>query len=148
VRERLQDLGSRLDRGGVVQLARAQGLSQRLAGNVLVGDVDVAAVALEAVGAQAALVSQAGGCECFAFGARRGLALARDDLEGDFEPRVLVACEPDRSGAAAPERAQGPIALSYELARRERKRRLGHDTVFSRTVEDSCQSRGLGRPTR
>ena len=120
VRERLEDLRAGLDRVGVVQLARSQRLAQRLSGDVLVGDVDVARVALEPVRAEAALVPQPRRGQGFPLGARRGLALARDDLQRHLEARSLVAGEPDRPRAAAAERAQRAIALCYQLARRER----------------------------
>jgi hypothetical protein len=90
-----EDLGRRLDRVCVAQLAGAHRVAQGLPGHVLVGDVDVAVVGAEVVGAQAALVAQAGGRLGLAFGSMCRLALARDDLERDVEAVVLVAAEPD-----------------------------------------------------
>src|SRR2546428_297464 len=52
-----------------------------------------------------------------ALGPRAGLALARHDLERDVEPVPLVAGEPDRPGAPAPERAQRPVAPEDERGR-------------------------------
>ena len=101
-----------------------------LAGDVLVGDVDVAAVALERVGAQTVLVAQARSCKRLALGSRRGLALARDDLQRDVEAVALVAGEPDRARAAAAERPERPVAVDDELACGERQGRLGHDPQF------------------
>ena len=101
--EPVEDLSGRLDGLAVAQLAPAHRLAQRAAADVLVGDVDVAGIRAEAVRAQAALVSQPRCCLGFAFGPVRGLALARDDLERDLEPRALVPCEPDGARAATPE---------------------------------------------
>ena len=84
--------------------------------HVLVGDVDVAAVAAEVVGADAPLVAQPRGGLHLSRRTRRALALARDDLEGDLEPGALVAGEPDGAGAAASERSEGPVAVEDELA--------------------------------
>ena len=96
-------------------LPAAQRLAQRAALHVLVGDVDVAAVAAEVVGADAALVAQPRGRLHLARGARRALALARDDLERDLEAGALVAGKPDRAGATAAERPQGPVAVEDEV---------------------------------
>ena len=61
-----------------------------------------------------------------ALGARGRLPLARDDLERDVEPRLLVAGEPDRARAAAAERLQGPVAAEHELGAGERLGGLAH----------------------
>ena len=90
--------------------------------HVLVGDVDVPLVAREGVGPQAARMAQAGGRLGLALRARAGLALARDDLQGDLEPVRLVAREPDRARAAAPERAQRPVAAEDESGAQQRAR--------------------------
>ena len=89
---------------------------KRAAGDVLVGDVHVPRVARERVRAQAARVAQLRGGLRLALGARGGLPLTGDDLERDVEPRLLVACEPDRSRAAAAERAQRPVPAEHEPA--------------------------------
>ena len=78
----------------------------------------MAVVAAEVVGADAALVPQPCRRLGFARGARRALALARDDLERHVEPGALVAREPDGAGAAAAERAQRPVAIEDELSLR------------------------------
>jgi hypothetical protein len=96
MREAFEHLRSRLDRVGVVQLAGPQRLAHRLAGHVLVGDVDVARVPVQPVGAQAALVPQPRRRQRLSLGPRRGLALARDDLQRDVEAGALVTREPDR----------------------------------------------------
>ena len=83
--------------------------------HVLVGDVDVAAVAAEVVGADAALVTEPRRSLHLPGRARRALALAGDDLERDLEPGALVAREPDRAGPAATERTEGPVAVEDEL---------------------------------
>ena len=132
VRERLEHLRRRLDRVRVVQVAGPKRLSHRLPRDVLVGDVDVARVPLERVGAQAALVPESRGRKRLPLRARGRLALARDDLQRDLEPGPLVAREPDRPRTAASERPQGPVALGHELTGGKRKGRLGHDlSVFA-----------------
>ena len=120
------DLRARLDRRGVVQVAGAQRLAERLARDVLVGDVDVPRVAREGVGAQAARVAEAGGGGGLALGPRGGLALAGHDLEGDLEPGLLVAGEPDRPRSTAPERAQRAVSVEDEPGAFERERCIGH----------------------
>jgi hypothetical protein len=117
VRQPFEHLRGRLDRSCVIEPPGPHCLPHRLAGHVLVRNVDVARVAVEAVGAETALVAQARCRERLALRARGGLALARDDLESDVEAVLLVAREPDRARAAAAERAQGSVALGDELAR-------------------------------
>ena len=117
VRERVEHLRRGLHRLRVSQLARAERLAQRPARHVLVGDVDVLVVVRERVGAQAALVTEPGRGRCLALRPRAGLAVARDDLERNFDARCLVSCEPDRPGAAASKRAHGPVAAENERAR-------------------------------
>ena len=102
-----------------VDVAGADRLAQRAPGHVLVGDVDVPLVAREVVGPDAPWMAQAGGRLGLALGARSRLALARDDLQGDVEPVRLVAREPDRARAAAPEHAQRPVAAEDEFGGRE-----------------------------
>ena len=120
VREPVEDLRRRLDRLAVAQLAGAHRVSKRPPADVLVGDVDVAGVGAEAVGAEAALVPQARCRLGLALRAVCGLALSRDDLQRDVETRLFVACEPDRAGASAAERPQRAVAVEDELPARER----------------------------
>ena len=115
VRERVEDLRRRLDGVAVAELAGAQRLAQRAALDVLVGDVDVAAVAAEVVGADAALVPEPRRRLHLARRPRGALALARDDLERDLEAGALVPGEPDGAGAAAAERPEGPVAVEDEV---------------------------------
>jgi len=96
VRETVEGLRARLDELGVLQVAPAHGLAQRRPGHVLVGDVDVVAVARERVGAQTVRVAELRRRARLALGPRAGLALACHDLERDVEPVALVAGEPDR----------------------------------------------------
>ena len=141
VREPVEDLRRGLDRLAVAQLAAAHRLAQRAAADVLVGDVDVAGVGAEAVRAQAALVPEPRGRLGLAFGAVRGLALTRDDLERDVEPVPLVAREPDRAGTAAAERAQRAVAVEDELPAWERMSSGGHDfSRVGRRESESCRS--------
>ena len=105
VREPVADLGAGLDRGRVVQVAGSQRLAKGLARDEFVHDVDVPRVPREGVGPQAARVAEARRGRGLALGPRGGLALPGHDLEGDVEPRLLVAGEPDRPRSAAPERA-------------------------------------------
>ena len=58
MRERVEDLRRRLDGVAVTEPAAAQRLAQRAALNVLVGDVDVAAVTPEVVRADASFVAE------------------------------------------------------------------------------------------
>ena len=129
VREPVEHLRRRLDRRRVVDGAVAKRVAQRAAGNVLVGDVDVAVVAAEVVGAHAALVAQARGRLRLAGGARRTLSLAGDDLERDVEAGLLVPGEPHRAGAAATERPERAIAVEDELSLREGDRRRRHGSA-------------------
>ncbi len=112
--EAFEHLGSRFDGALVTELVRAQCLPQRVARDVLVRDVQVLVVGLEPVGAQAVRVAQRRRGLGLALGPRRGAALPRDDLQGELLTGSLVADEPDRSGAAASEWAQGPIAVQDE----------------------------------
>ena len=117
MRERLQHLRRRLDRGGVVDLAGAKRLAKRLAGNVLVCGIDVAVVAVEREGARTAGVAKARGGVCLAFGSRPRLSLACDDLQRDVAARMLVAHEPYGARAAATEGAKRAVAPEDERAR-------------------------------
>src|SRR5205085_1789356 len=86
-----------LDRRAVVQLPGAHRLPQCPAGRVLVGDVDVARVARARVCAQAALVPELRRHRSLSLRPLPSLALARDDLQGDVEPRGLVPSAPPTS---------------------------------------------------
>ncbi len=119
VRQPVEDLGRRLDGVPVAQLAGAQRLAHRLALDVLVGDVDVAAVAAEVVRTNAALVAQPRRSLHLACRARGALALARHDLERHLETGALVAREPDGARAASPEWAQGAIPVENEVSFRK-----------------------------
>ncbi len=114
--EGLEHLRGRLDRGAVVELAAAERFPEGSTGDVLVGDVDVSLVPPEGVGALAGRVPQLGGGLGLAFGAWRGLALARDDLERHVEPVTLVTSKPDGARAAAAERPEGAVPAEHELA--------------------------------
>ena len=101
----------------VAELAGAQRLAQRAAGDVLVGDVDVAAVAGERVDPLAARMPQRGGGRRLALGARGRLALARDDLQRDVEAALLVAREPDVTHPARAQRPERSVPSEDELLR-------------------------------
>ena len=116
VRQGVQYLRRDLDDVLVRDRLGAQHLAQRPPGHVLVGDVDVARVVPDVVRAHAAVVTQPPGGERLALGAGSGLPLPRDDLERDVQAAPLVEGEPDRAGAAAPERAHGAIAAEDELS--------------------------------
>ncbi len=117
VRERLEHLRGDLDRAAVVELAGRERLAQRLARDVLVGDVDVARVARERVDPLAARMAQRGRGPRLALGARGGLSLARDDLQRDVEAGLLVARKPDVAHSARSERPQRPVAAEDQLLR-------------------------------
>ena len=126
VGEAVADLRARLDRRLVRETAFAQRLAERAARHELVGDVDMARVAREAVRAQAGRMPEMRGRRRLALGARRGLSLPGDDLEGDLEPRSLVAREPDRARPAAAQRPQRPVAVEDEIGGGERGGGLSH----------------------
>ena len=107
VREAVEHLRGDLDRLGVADVLVPERLPQGAAADVLVGDVDVAGVAAEVVGAHTALVPQPrGGLH---LPARPGGALpfARDDLERDLEARALVVGEPHGARASRPSGLRG-----------------------------------------
>ena len=116
VRECLEDLSARLDRGVVIELAAPKRLAEGPARHVLVGDVDMLGVASEPVRALAGGVAQAGGGLRLPLGPGRRLALPRDDLESDVEAVLLVPGKPDRAGPSTPERPQRAVAPEDELA--------------------------------
>ena len=121
VRERLEHLRRRLDGRRVVELAGGHRLAQRAAGDVLVGDVDVARVARERVDPLAAWVPERGGGARLAVGALGDPALAGDHLQGDVEAVLLVAREPDVPHSAGAERPQRPVAAEDQLVLRGRR---------------------------
>src|SRR6185437_14259396 len=92
----------------------------------LVGDVDVPRIPREGIGPEAARMPELGRGGSLALGARGGLPFAGDDLQRDVEARLLVAGEPHRARAAAPERAEGPVAIQNEPVAFERERSVGH----------------------
>src|SRR5213079_3168031 len=89
VRERLADLRAGLDRVAILERAGPQRLPHGPAGNELVRDVHVPRIARKGVRAQAGRVAQARRGGGLALGARRGLALAGHDLEGEDQPAPL-----------------------------------------------------------
>src|SRR5205807_2589524 len=111
VSEAFADLRARLDRGVLGHVAVAKHLTERAPWDELVRDVDVPRVAPEGVCAETRGMAQLCGGLRLTLGPRSRLALARDDLERDVESRLLVAREPDRAGASATQRAQGPVAV-------------------------------------
>ena len=102
----------------------AQRLAECAAGDVRIGDVDVAVVACERERAQAARMAEPGGGVDLALGARAGLALARNDLQRDVAAVVLVAGEPDRAAAAAAQGPERPVPAEDEVVLGERDRWL------------------------
>ena len=124
-----------------LQRACPQRLAERPPVDVLVGDVDVAGVAAEVVGADAARVAQPRGGFHLALGARSALALAGDDLEGDVEAGPLVPRQPDRARAAAAERPQRAVAVEDELSLRQRVGGRRHGSPLRRGAEGSSGRR-------
>ena len=116
VGQRVQHLGRDLDGVSVADLVHPHRLAQRAPRDVLVRDVDVAGVVADVVRAHAAVVAQPARGKGLTLSARGRLSFARDDLQRDVEPRPLVACEPDRAGAPASERADRPVAAEDELS--------------------------------
>ena len=125
VRERLEHLRGDLDRAAVAELARGERLAQRAAGDVLVGDVDVARIARERVDPLAARMAERRRGLRLALGARGGLALARDHLQRDVEAALLVARKPDMAHPARAERPQRPVTSEDELLREGSRGHLG-----------------------
>ena len=117
VREPLEDLRGRFDRVGVVELAALERVTQRAAGDVLVGDVHVAFVPRQRVRAYAGRVTELGRGRGLALGAGARGARPRHDLQGDLAAVSLVVGMPDRPHAAAAERSQGPVAPEHEAGR-------------------------------
>src|SRR5438105_1960330 len=111
-----EDLSGGLDRRGIVDLSAPQRLAKSASRNVLVGDVHVARVPAEPIGALAGRMAQPGRRLRLPLGAGGRLALARDDLQSDVEPVALVTSKPDGAGTAASERPQRPIASEHEFA--------------------------------
>ncbi len=126
VREGLEHLSGRLDRSGVVELAAAERLAERASRHVLVGDVHVARIPSEPVGALTGRMAQPGSGLRLAFGTRRSLALPRDDLQRDVEAVALVPGQPDGARAAAAKRPQRAVAAQHELALDQGWRCIGH----------------------
>src|SRR5204862_1200970 len=122
--ERLSDLRGRFEGYGVVHVAVAKRLPQRAARDVLVGDVDVARIPRERVGALAPGMPQSGGRGGLTLGAQCRLAFARHDLECHLDAGRLVAGEPYRAAAAAAERLQRAVAAENKLARRDGESRF------------------------
>jgi hypothetical protein len=118
VRQRLEHLGSGLDRSRIVKLACPHRLAQVPSRNVLVGDVDVLVVARQLVRALTSRMPQPSGHQRLAPRACTRLSVSLDHLERHLDARVLVECQPDRPGATAPERAQGAVAAEDEAGRR------------------------------
>ena len=72
-------------------------------------------------------------------GAGGALSLARDDLERDVEARLLVAGEPDRPRAAAPERLRRPVAVEDERSVGEGEGSVRHGSdLLRRRRGTSC----------
>ena len=115
VRERLEHLRRRLDRRGVVELARRHRLAQGAARDVLVGDVDVVRVARERVDPLTARVPKRRCGSGLAVGALGDAALSADHLERDVEPVSLVAGEPYMTHPARSEGPQRAIAAEDQL---------------------------------
>ena len=139
VRERVEDLDRRLDRRRVVELAGAHRLAERAARNVLVRDVHVLRVAPEPVGALTAGMTQARRRLGLALRTRRGLSLARNDLERDVQAGLLVARQPDRPRAAAAERSERAVPPEDELALEEGWGGVGHQLSWvGQALSESC----------
>ena len=129
----------------VVELAALERVAERAAGDVLVGDVDVALVARERVGAQAGRVLELGGGGRLALRARAGGAGAGDDLERDLAVLALVEGVPDRAHPAAAERPQRPVAAEHEAVRSSVSRGLRHPRdTFPAGGRTPFGARGMG----
>jgi hypothetical protein len=142
MRESLEDLRSCFDRVGVAQLSMTQGLAKRPARDVLVGDVDVAIVALEVERAQAPRVAKPGRGLHLSLGSRPGFAFSGDDFERDITSRALVSHEPDRTGPPAAERSKRPVAAKDEMIVVEGDGALHRPRALGDPSLKSCYRRG------
>ena len=122
--ECFEHLGGGFDGAPVVDRSGAERVAKSAALDVRVGDVDVTVVAGQRERAQAARMAQAGGGVDLALGARAGLPFALDDLQCDVTVGVFVACQPDRSTAAASEGSERPVPAEDEVVLGERDSRL------------------------
>ena len=121
VREAVEHLRRRLERGRVVQPAAAHRVAHRLAGHVLVGDVDVALVALRAS-------RRAGSARAAAARPRTASRSAREPALPSRGTILSATSSPVRSSRAsqtepepaAAERADRAVAVEDELSRRDR----------------------------
>ena len=118
--EPLEHLCGGLDGAVVAEEAGAESLSKSDSRHVLVRDVQVLVVHLEAVRTQATGVTEPRRRLGLSLRSWLCATLPGDDLEGDLGARRLVQREPDRPRSAASERAQGPVATENEAARRDR----------------------------
>ena len=125
----------------VVELAAPHRLAQRLAGDVLVGDVDVLGVAARSRSARRQRWWRSRAAASASRSARDAALPSRgDDLQRDVEARLLVAREPDRAGAAAAERPQRPVAAEDELALEDGGRRRSTSAFLGvgQAADESC----------
>ena len=140
--EPFEHLCSGLDGAVVAEQAGAESLSEGDSRHVLVRDVQVLVVDLEAVGAQAVGVTEPRSRLGFALSAWLCAALPGDDLERDFGSGGLVPREPNGPGSAASKWAQGPVAAEHEAVRRHRFEGARHrGSGFGRGRQNSCTSR-------
>ena len=121
----------------------AMRLAQRAAGDVLVGDVDVARIAGERVDPLAARMAQRGRGARLPLGPFGDATLAHDHLQRDVEAVALVAREPDVAHATGAERPKRPVPSQDQLVRERRQR---SPPVLLRAEENSFRRRTtLGR---
>ena len=147
VGEAVENLRRSLERRLVVDPPLAHCLAERASGDVLVRDVDVIAVASDAVAAEAPLVAETSGGDCLALGPRTRLPLPCHDLQCDVEPGRLIPGEPDGAGGAAPERSKRPIPTDDEVLARARcgcYGPLSHPGRVSLRSRHSCPDRRTG----
>ena len=115
MREGVEHLRSDLDGVCFRQRTRSESLSNRAARDVLVRDVDVACVMAYVVRPHAAIVPEAARGKSLALGPCSRFPFSRDDLERDIQTVAFVEREPDRAGAATPERAHRAVTAENEL---------------------------------
>ncbi len=115
MREGFEHLRRDLDGAAVVEVARGECVPHRSAGDVLVGDVDVAGIAGERVDPLAARMPERRCRLRLTLGARGRLSLTGDHLQRDVEARLLVAREPDVAHPTRPKRAQRPVSAEDQL---------------------------------
>jgi hypothetical protein len=142
VAERLEHLRGGLHGSRRVELPAPERVPQGRARDVGIGHIDVALVAGERERPQAARMPKPRPSLDLALHAGAGLALERDHFERDVSSRLLVANEPNRARAAAPERPERPVAPEHEVVVVQGKGAVHPQHKLGFWAANSCNRRG------